>query len=80
MLTCKEIAYLASESLDRRLPLKKRVAMRLHLVMCKLCSRYVSQIRFVHRAVRGLAEDSTPLGDGPTLSSGARERIRRKLH
>jgi len=50
MLTCKEVSELVSLALDRRLPLSKRMAVRLHLLVCKMCSRYQQQLKFIHRA------------------------------
>ena len=50
MLTCKEATALVSESLDRRLPIRQRLALRLHLTMCDLCSRYKRHLLFVRNA------------------------------
>ena len=56
MLTCKEASKLVSESLDRRLPLGLRVALRLHLMMCRLCSRYKRHLVFMRSALRLYSE------------------------
>ncbi len=52
MLTCKEVTHLISESLDRELPLHKRLGVRVHLSLCKFCRQYRRQILFLRRASR----------------------------
>ena len=56
LLTCKETARLVSQGLDRELALGERVALRVHLAICLGCRRAGSQMRFLRRAVRELAE------------------------
>ena len=77
MLSCKRVAQLASESLDRSLTLQERLLLRFHLFFCKFCSRYVRQLKFVQRACAHADEDRSEGGAG--LTKGARERIRDRL-
>jgi hypothetical protein len=79
MLKCKEVTALASEALERKLTWHERVGIRLHLMMCKLCSRYVRQLHVLHDASRHLAERSAEQEGGRQLSAAARERIRKRL-
>ncbi len=63
------------------LPLRKRMLLRLHFLMCKYCERYRQQLLFIRKAVRQHPErlegqDSSPT---TTLSPEARERIKRTL-
>jgi len=80
MLSCQEITLLVSESLDRRVPLPQRLAMRLHLLLCKFCSRYRRHLLFLRHAIRRhpdrLGGDEDP---SVSLSPDARERIKRSL-
>ncbi len=78
MLNCREVSQLASESLDRKLTLKERIGLRFHLMMCKLCTRYVQQLKFMHQAISGMDENHVK-GSGPRLSETARDRIRNQL-
>ena len=48
MLSCKEVARLASDGLDNDLPFGTRFGMRLHMMMCGACSRYVKQLKQLH--------------------------------
>jgi len=79
MLNCKEITQLASESLDRKLTLKEHIGLRFHLMMCKLCTRYVRQLKFMHQACSGM-DEIRGKGLGDQLSEDARDRIRKQLN
>jgi hypothetical protein len=46
-MRCLESARLISERRDRSLPLRKRVALRIHLLICALCRTYEKQIAAV---------------------------------
>ncbi len=52
MLSCKEVSRLVSDSLDRKLPWQQRLAVRVHLLMCCLCSRFQRQLLLLRDAVR----------------------------
>jgi hypothetical protein len=79
MGNCKKVTQMVSESLDRKLPLHQRMGIRVHLFMCKFCSRYRKQLLILREAMRlqeKYVEDTKP---SPTLRPEARERIRRFL-
>jgi len=78
MMTCKEVAQLASESLDRSLTLYERLTLRLHLFRCDMCTRYVRQLKFLQRACAEAGEEK--LTEAVELSDEARERIRIRLN
>lgn len=80
MLTCKEVSRLLSQSMDQSLPLPlmKRLELRLHLWLCRACSNFEKQLKFLRRAVRRLdGADSLP--NRIRLGAEARERIRKAL-
>ncbi|MDF7808394.1 zf-HC2 domain-containing protein [Pontiellaceae bacterium B12219] len=77
MRTCKEISKLVSESLDRELPLRERMAMRLHLMMCSLCRTYSHQMRQLRSVLKKASDVETPTEQ--TLSEEARLRIKQAL-
>ena len=51
MLTCKEASRLSSEALDRKLSLRERLLLRMHLALCAGCSRVDAQYQFLRRAM-----------------------------
>ena len=64
-----------SQSLERRLGLVKRTKLRLHLLVCAWCARYLTQIKLLKQAVsqRELSVDDNA---GPLkLTDEARKRI-----
>lgn len=81
MLTCRDVTRLISESMDRTLPLGKRIGIRLHLLLCRFCTRYERQLLLIRDTVRRIASDENePVGPAPgTLSAEARERIRKSI-
>jgi len=78
---CREITQLISESMDRKLTLRERITMRLHLKICVLCGRYLKQLMYVREAVHHhaahLENGASP--EPPSLSEEARERLKRAL-
>jgi hypothetical protein len=59
MLSCKEAARLVSHGLDRRLGLRERVVLRLHLAICDGCTNFRKQVLFLRKAVRSLGSSSS---------------------
>ena len=80
MISCKDTTLLISESMDHTLPLGKRFAKRVHLMMCVLCARYERQL-FMLREIfkRAGTEEDFPGPDDVTLSPEAKERIQKAL-
>lgn len=76
MLTCKEVSVLMSDSLDKRLPLRKRFQVKFHWFMCKNCARYSDQLNIIRRIARKYGEQ---LDDKAlslfTIPENARHRI-----
>ena len=81
MLSCKEAARLLSQSLEERLPFRRRVSLRFHVMMCHLCRRYGKQIRLLDQIFRkhGEIEDDTADTTGASLSSDAKARLKAVL-
>ena len=58
MLSCKEITQLASDSLEKKkLSFRKRMELKMHLMMCGLCSRFVRSMRKIHSETRACVND-----------------------
>jgi hypothetical protein len=79
MLNCKEVARLVSESLDREMPFGERIGIRVHLLMCKFCSRYRKQLLILKRATHFYAHHSEDIESSVALPLEARERIKNSL-
>lgn len=56
MPSCKEVSRLVSEGLDRDLSFGERVALRVHLLMCKGCRNFEAQMMVLRDAMRDLSQ------------------------
>lgn len=52
MLSCKDASRLISQSLDRRLTLRERFGLRVHLMICDFCSRFRQQVELIRAAIK----------------------------
>ena len=77
--TCREIAPVISQSLDRPLSLRERVTLRLHLFTCSYCVEYLRQLRFLGEAFRACDMDDESAEGGPALSADSRQRMKDAL-
>ena len=75
---CHEITQLLSNSMERPLPLRKRLLIRLHFTVCIWCKRYSEQLKFLRKYSSRMAENGCEKGP-EMLSSGARERLKNAL-
>jgi hypothetical protein len=78
MISCEEAAKLISQSLDRPLPVRQRIGLRLHLLMCRVCPRFLRQMRVLRKTATRYPE-KVETDETRKLSEEAREKIRRKL-
>ena len=79
-LTCADAAKLLSASQDLDLTRAERIALRMHLLICKACRRYRRQLAFIQEAMRKPSASVEPDESGRSLSPEARERIKNSLH
>ncbi len=75
-IKCREASVLVSRALDARLPLSRRMALRLHLLVCTNCTRFAAQMNEIRRLLR--MEQAAP-DDAGRLSTEARHRIETEL-
>ncbi len=78
---CKNLTPLYSQSLDRKLPLRTRLELKLHLFTCEACVRYFSQIKFLREAMQKQAESFTDESFTPKekLTDEAKKRIKKAV-
>lgn len=78
---CQQTVEKLSQSLERKLTMRERIDVKLHLWICAWCQWYLEHLHIIRDAARARAAESPDLAPltGPTLSPEARERIKRKL-
>jgi hypothetical protein len=59
MLTCKETSLLLSQAQERPLGMTERVALRLHLLLCKGCRNFRAQLAVLRTVVRRYRDDGS---------------------
>jgi hypothetical protein len=76
---CKEIVKIISASLDRKLTVRERVILKLHLAACEPCVRYLDQSKLLSTAAHTMDEELKNDLYAGRLSDDARERIKNIL-
>lgn len=56
MRSCKEVSRLLSASQEQKLTFMQRAELKLHLAMCKHCSRFNNNLTAIRSAVQGFAD------------------------
>lgn len=79
MLTCRETTSLISQSLDAKLSLRQRIAVRIHLFMCRFCSRFKKQLYFIRDATEWFNIDDNEGEDIQRLDESLTPESREKL-
>jgi predicted anti-sigma-YlaC factor YlaD len=74
MLTCKQASQFISASLDRPLSLSERLALKLHLLVCKYCKRFSQQVSAMRVALRTMV-GSIENDNSIKMPSVAKDRI-----
>lgn len=79
--TCKVAVAVISESLERRLTLRERVWLKLHLWVCIWCVWYRDHLLTMRETLRkqSASAEEDDASSAMTLSPEARERIKRAL-
>jgi hypothetical protein len=55
-ITCQHASRLLSQRMEQRLPLGKRIRLRLHLVACDACTRVANQFDALRLGLRAWRE------------------------
>ncbi len=79
--SCEQVSLLVSDSMEEKLPLRIKMRVAIHLLMCQWCRRFkqqLSQMRALIRKTRAEV-DSVTTHPPVTLSDSARERMQRSL-
>ena len=74
MLTCKETTQLISKSLDRQLTWRERFAVRVHLITCQYCKRFLKQLTVLRDAFSQITQ-SIETNDSIQLPAETKTRI-----
>ena len=56
LISCKDASRAISQMQDGSVSLPLYLRIRLHLLWCEACKRFLQQMRFLHRAMRSYRE------------------------
>ncbi|MBW2178500.1 MAG: zf-HC2 domain-containing protein [Deltaproteobacteria bacterium] len=79
MFHCDEVSQKVSQSMDAVLPFNQRMAVWMHLLMCRYCYRFRQQLMMLRRMSRAVGNGSTCAQTEDMLSHAAKERMKKKL-
>ena len=65
--------------MDQKLPLRIRLGIKFHLMMCDLCLRYKKQLELIRNAISKLETDKEPDPLITPLPDPARKKIKNYL-
>jgi hypothetical protein len=78
---CKQIVKVISESMERKLSLRERITVKLHLWICLWCVWYLEHLNLMRDTIRTKTSQEPNLDSSslPPLSPEARERMKLRL-
>jgi len=77
---CKDVSDLISRSMDEKLPLKIRMGIKFHLMMCRLCLNYKNQLNLIRKAILKLKSSEESDSVVTHLPDQARQKIKKLLN
>lgn len=78
-MTCKDTSSLISEMMDHDLSLTKRIKVKFHLAMCRMCQYYLSQLSFLRNMAKEIDHVESTSCAKQGLSENARKNIREAM-
>ncbi len=79
MFKCSEVTKLISKSMDQELTIGQKIGVRIHLALCRYCSRYKKHLELIRKFIKDAIEAEIMPAPPLTLSHQARERMKQRL-
>ena len=76
---CKDMIDAASRSVDGKLSFRENLVLKLHLLPCKPCVRFIEQSKFMKKIMADAKMEDVEFAYKGTLSDEARERLKELL-
>ncbi|MCP3952507.1 MAG: zf-HC2 domain-containing protein [Desulfobacterales bacterium] len=80
MFRCKDVSQKVSLSMDAPLPWHQRLAVEVHLLMCRYCARFSRQLQLLRQCSQQVDTDSPESAPAAGLSSECKKRIKKAMH
>ena len=75
---CPEVVRILSQGMDKKLPLRTRLLLDVHYLICRWCQRYSEHLRYLRKFSRRFSEEISNL-EVSTMPPDAKDRIKRQL-
>ncbi len=79
MFRCNDVSQKVSQSLEASLPFHHRMAVRMHLLMCRYCARFRRQLIMLRTVSRQVDDEPSTDETHATLSNETKARIKKAL-
>ena len=79
MFRCSDVSQKVSQSLDISLPFHHRMAIRVHLLMCRCCARFQRQLIMLRTLSRHVDGHPSTKATPAKLSNETKQRIKKAL-
>lgn len=79
-MTCKDTSPLISEMMDHSLPTGRRLKLKIHLVLCRFCRYYKTQLEIIRKLAGTLGREESPGLESAILSPQARKKLQDLIH
>jgi len=79
MITCKEATFLISKKQQDKLSLGEQLKLKMHLLMCKYCQRFLNQVSFITKGIKRMRKKIEKQSAGISLTAEQKERLRQKI-
>ncbi|MBC2742359.1 MAG: zf-HC2 domain-containing protein [Desulfosarcina sp.] len=79
MFRCKDVSQKVSQSMDVQLPYHHRMAVQMHLLMCRYCARFRRQLIMLRKMSRHVDSDQHIAETTSKLSQETKERMKERL-
>lgn len=76
---CKDMIDVASRSVDGNVSFRENLVLKLHLIPCKPCVRFIEQSRFIKQLMQDVEMENASGAYRGTLSEESRERLKAML-
>ena len=76
---CRDLIDAASRSIDGKITFREKLVLKLHLIPCKPCVRFVEQSKFIKQMMHDMEVGDATTPFKGTLSEEARERLKALL-
>jgi hypothetical protein len=79
MFCCKAVSEKVSRSMDAPLPFHHRMAVGMHLLMCRYCARFRRQLFMLRKMSRHIEDEGYSIKTTIRLSKDSKVRMKKML-